>query len=188
VTHEPVTPSDADWNIIVTLPEQTFREARNLLRRWGKVRRTHYYNVLSATVPDPMEFLRDFGASVEASPGLLNFVSHVMPAQRTFNFDSAAEFENRARDIALSWLPLLVAASFHVRLHRRGFKGTLSTPDEERFLDAALLSALAAAGTPGQIEFDDPDRIIQIETVDGRAGMSIWAREELRRFPFLGCD
>jgi hypothetical protein len=29
----------ADWNVIVTVPEATFREARKFLCRWGEVRR-----------------------------------------------------------------------------------------------------------------------------------------------------
>jgi hypothetical protein len=34
-----------DWNVIVTLSEPTFRIARNLLARWGRLRRTEYHNV-----------------------------------------------------------------------------------------------------------------------------------------------
>jgi tRNA(Ser,Leu) C12 N-acetylase TAN1 len=75
-----------------------------------------------------------------------------------------------------------------VRLHRRGFKGRLSTPEEERFLDDALLEALQAAGTPCSLSFDDPDAIIQIETVGNRAGLSLWTREDLARYPFLRVD
>jgi tRNA(Ser,Leu) C12 N-acetylase TAN1 len=178
----------ADWNVVVTLPEQTFHEAWRVLSRWGQVRRTGYQNVLALRVADPDRFLADFSQAVAESPGLLNFVSHVVPAQRNFIFDSAEEFERQARDIALAWLPDLAAASFHVRLHRRGFKGVIATQPEERFLDAVLLTALAANGTPGRITFDDPDKVIQIETIDGRAGMSLWTREDLRRLPFLGVD
>ena len=75
-----------------------------------------------------------------------------------------------------------------MRLHRRGFMGIISTQPEERFLDEVLLDALADAGTPGRIRFADPDRVIQVETVDGRAGMSLWTREDMHRFPFLGVD
>ena len=64
----------------------------------------------------------------------------------------------------------------------------LSSQPEERLLDEALLAALAEAGTPGRINFDDPDNVIQIETVGGRAGLSLWTREDRRRFPFLGSD
>jgi tRNA(Ser,Leu) C12 N-acetylase TAN1 len=173
----------ADWNVIVTLPEATFREARNLLRRWGVIHRTAYFHVLTLTVDDVETFLAEIAKAIEESPGILNFVSHVIPAQRTFDFDSVEEFEAKARDIAILWAPVLAGKSFHVRLHRRGFKGKLSTAKEERFLDETLLDAL---GAPGRITFSDPDAILQIETIDGRTGLSLWCREDLRRYPFLG--
>ena len=182
---EPVRTA-ADWNVVVTLPEATFREARNLLRRWGEVRRTGYFHVLTLTVDEPETFLAEICKAIEESPGMLNFVSHVVPAQRIFNFGNAEELEAKARYIAVLWAPALAASSFHVRLHRRGFKGTLSTPKEERFLDETLLDALDALGSPGRITFADPDSILQIETIDGRAGLSLWQREDLRRYPFLG--
>jgi tRNA(Ser,Leu) C12 N-acetylase TAN1 len=176
----------ADWNVIVTLPEATFREARNLLRRWGVVHRTAYFHVLTLTVDDVETFLVEIAKAIEESPGILNFVSHVIPAQRTFDFDSTEEFEAKARDIAILWAPALTGKSFHVRLHRRGFKGKLSTAKEERFLDETLLDALDALGAPGRITFSDPDAILQIETIDGHAGVSLWRREDLCRYPFLG--
>jgi tRNA(Ser,Leu) C12 N-acetylase TAN1 len=178
----------ADWNVLVTLPENTFHEARRILTRWGRIEPTGYYNVLVMHVVDPNAFLADFASAVAATPGLLNFVSHVVPAQRSFSFDSSEAFEREARAVALGRLSDLAGASFYVRLHRRGFKGIISTQPEERFLDEVLLNALADAGTPGRIGFSDPDKVIQIETVDGRAGMSLWTREDLRRFPFLGVD
>jgi tRNA(Ser,Leu) C12 N-acetylase TAN1 len=178
----------ADWNVLVTLPENTFHEARRILSRWGRIERTGYYNVLVMHVADPSAFLADFASAVAETPGLLNFVSHVVPVQQSFPFDSSEAFEREARAVALGRLSDLAGASFYVRLHRRGFKGIISTQPEERFLDEVLLNALADAGTPGRISFSDPDKVIQIETVDGRAGMSLWTREDLRRFQFLGVD
>jgi len=175
----------AEWNVVVTLAEQGFRDAVRLLRRWGTVTRTPYYNVLAMRVDDPRAFLADFAAALAASPGIANFVSHVVPAQHTFDFATAEEFAARARDVALAWAPEIAGKSFHVRLHRRGRKGVLSSPREERFLDDALLQGTAPAG---RIAFDDPDAVIQIETIDGRAGMSLWTREEMRQHPFLGAD
>ena len=81
---------------------------------------------------------------------------------------------------------MLAGKSFHVRLHRRGFKGTLSTPKEERFLDETLLDALETLGTPGRITFTDPDSILQLETIDGRAGFRCGSAMPLQRYPFLG--
>ena len=90
--------------------------------------------------------------------------------------------------VALSWVLELAQSAFHVRMHRRGFKGRLSSQDEERFLDSVLLAALEEAGTPGRITFEDPDAIISVETVGQRAGMSFWRRDDLERYPFLRLD
>ena len=176
----------ADWNVIVTLPEATFREARKFLRRWGEVHRTGYFHVLTLTVEDVESFLAEVAKAIEEKPGTFNILSHIIPAHRTFSFASAEEFEVKARDIAILWAPMLAGKSFHVRLHRRGFKGTLSTPKEERFLDETLLDALETVGSPGRITFTDPDAILQIETIDGRAGVSLWQRDDLQRYTFLG--
>jgi tRNA(Ser,Leu) C12 N-acetylase TAN1 len=177
-------PSAADWNVLLTLAEPTFRIARKLLARWGTLRRTKYFNVTVMAVADPVSFLHEFNAAVEQSPGLLNAMSHVAPFEHLFEFDDAAEFETKAREIALNYVPLLIGKSFHVRLHRRGLKGTISTPTEERFLDETLLGALAAAGSPGRISFEDPDFVLLIETVAQRGGLALWTREELKRYPF----
>lgn len=175
-----------DWNIVTTVLENSFRDAFQVLRRWGSVHRTGYYNVLVMTVPDPRRLLVEFAAAVAESPGLLNFISHLFPAQRAIDFAKAEEFEALAREVTLGWLSNLAGKRFHVRMHRRGFKGSLSTPKEERFLDEALLAGLIAAGTPGRISFEAPDAVIQIETIDGRAGLSLWTAEDLRRYSFLG--
>ena len=175
-----------DWNVIVTLSEPTFRIARNLLARWGRLRRTEYHNVAVMSVTDTAVFLQEFAAALEESPGILNAMSHVVPLEHVFTFKDAAEFEAKSREIALSYAPRLAGKSFHVRLRRRGLKGIISTPGEERFLDDALLGALAAAGGPGQIRFDDPDYVLVIETVGGSGGIALWTGEDLKRYPFLG--
>jgi tRNA(Ser,Leu) C12 N-acetylase TAN1 len=180
---DPGRASVADWNVVVTLSEATFREACKLLGKWGVVRRTPYYNVLALTVNDPEKSLAEFTAAVTETPGILNYVSHVAPAQRSFDFTSVEDFEARAREIVLAWAPELAGKSFHIRLHRRGFKSTLSTQREERLLSEALLATLDASA---RIRFDDPDAMIQIETIDGRAGISLWTRDDLRRRPFVG--
>jgi hypothetical protein len=181
-------PGVLGWNVIVTLPDATAGQARRVLRRWGTLDRTNHFHVLVMTVDDPNGFLREFGEAVAATPGILNFIAHVFPAQRAFDFATVAEFEEKARDTTIAWAPMLAGKRFHVRLHRRGLKGVLSTPKEERFLDDALLQALGTAEPPGHIGFDDADFVIHIETVDHRAGMSLWSREDIRRYPFLSAD
>src|SRR3989337_358654 len=146
---EPPEPMVPDWNVIVTLAEPTFRIARKLLARWGPLRRTEYHNVAVMAVSDTAAFLQEFAAAVEESPGILNAMSHIVPFEHVFTFKNASEFDEKLREIAISYAPQLADKSFHVRLRRRGLKGIISTPEEERFLDDVLLEALAAAGPPG---------------------------------------
>jgi hypothetical protein len=118
------------------------------------MRRTGYFHVPTLTVDDGESFLTEVGGkAVQEKPAALNVLSHIIPAQRTFNFTNAEEFEARARDIAILWAPRVAGMSFHVRLHRRGFKGGLATPKEERFLAEALLDAMAGAAdaTPARV-------------------------------------
>jgi tRNA(Ser,Leu) C12 N-acetylase TAN1 len=173
----------ADWNVIVTLPEATFREARKFLRRWGEVYRTGYFHVLTLTVDDIEGFLEEVAKAIEEKPGTFNILSHIIPAQRTFTFASAEEFEAKARDIAILWAPMLAGKSFHVRLHRRGFNV------DAKGRAVSRRNAARRIGDPGQPRPDHLHRsraILQIETIDGRAGVSLWQREDLQRYPFLG--
>jgi tRNA(Ser,Leu) C12 N-acetylase TAN1 len=180
----------SDWNVVVTLhqEERVLRRAADLLGPLGEVARTEFYNVLVMRVDSVEGFLRDFSAMCAASPGILNDVSRAVPLTDVFDFATPEEFEAKAREIAVSWTPRLRASAFHVRMHRRGLKGALVSPKEEKFLDEALLGALAEAGAPGKIRFDDPDFVIDVETVGLRAGMALWRREDLARYPFLRVD
>jgi tRNA(Ser,Leu) C12 N-acetylase TAN1 len=111
-----------------------------------------------------------------------------VPVRSTFTFQSPEEFEARARDAALAFLPELAGKEFHVRLYRHGFKGRLSSHEEERLLGTVLREALEKAGTPGHVTFEDADVILAVETLGNRAGLSLWTREDLRRYPFLRLD
>jgi tRNA(Ser,Leu) C12 N-acetylase TAN1 len=178
-----------DWNVVVTVREKGFIRACELLEELGSMKRTDYFNVLVMRVEDIYYLLNTLSEWVSQDPSILTTVlARVMPVTHTFDFQTVEESESQARDIALTWVPDLGGKSFHVRLHRRGFKGRLSSKDEEQFLDTVLLEALENAGMSGRITFEDPDVIIAVETVGNRAGMSLWTREDLQRYPFLHLD
>jgi tRNA(Ser,Leu) C12 N-acetylase TAN1 len=177
-----------DWNVVATTRDQAFRRACALLSHAGSVSHTEFYNIVVMNVPDVEKFLVWLENQWSDNADYARAIAHVRPARRTFDFGSPEVFEARAREVVLSWAPMLVGKSFHVRLHRRGFKGRLSTPEEERFLDGVLMDRLSDEATPARITFEDPDAILLIETVVDRAGLSLWTREELQRFVFLGVD
>lgn len=177
-----------DWNVIATASKDSWKQARHFLSRFGKVGSSKFHNVMLLRVEDIDIFLSSLTESVGDQGAGAEGVSHLFPARATFTFMSREEFEAKARAAVLPLAPRLAGTAFHVRMHRRGFKGRISSQEEERALDGVLLEALAAAGTPARITFDDPDAVIDVETVANQAGLSLWTRDEIKRYPFLKID
>jgi tRNA(Ser,Leu) C12 N-acetylase TAN1 len=174
-----------DWNVVATSRVGRFEEARKLLAALGPVHRTDYRSALVMRCDDVERFLVDL---LELLPRGAGPVAHVRPARATFEFRTPEEFDELVHRVALAWAPRLLGQRFHVRMHRRGFQHRLSSQQEEHFVGAVLLEALERAGEPGCISFDDPDAILAIDTVGGRAALALWNRGALLRYPFLGLD
>jgi tRNA(Ser,Leu) C12 N-acetylase TAN1 len=139
-------------------------------------------------VDEPERFLDSVDRLVAAHPGVVTSVAHVFPAERCFDFASTAEFEAKAREGALAWAPRLAGKTFHVRIHRRGLNGILVSPQEERVVADALLDAIQRTGNPARVAFEDPDAILLIETIGGRAGMALRTRDDYRHYPLLAAN
>jgi tRNA(Ser,Leu) C12 N-acetylase TAN1 len=176
------------WNAVINLSERGARQAYKKLGVFGLVRKTGFLNVLVMKADDLQGMIGTLQRWTQEDPQSLSFLSRLIPATVTFTFQSPEEFRARAAAAVLQWAPALAGKGFHVRMRRRGFKGRLSSLDEEHFLDNTLLGALEKAGAPGHITFDGPDAIIAVETVGPWAGLSIWSSEELQRYPFIRLD
>lgn len=177
-----------DWNVVVTTEPDGFDEAVALLAPLGPVGRTGFYNVLVMKVDDVGSFLGELDRRAEEEPRLHETLSRVLPARHTFDFDSPDTFREEAARIAGELAPRLAGRSFHVRMHRRGHQGELSTHDEEERVAAAVFDVLEADDATAEVTFDDPDAVLDVETVGDRAGLSLWTREELDRHPLLQVD
>ena len=174
-----------DWNVVISIYQDGFRRARHALKDFGPVGSTPYHNVLAMKVDDPGALLEAVEAKVEASPPLYDAISRVAPAQRSFDFESAEAFTESAKAVLVDWSPRLTGRTFHVRFHRRGGRQELHRPETERLLDDAILAETARLGQPARISFEDPDVVIVIDTIDHRAGLALWTREDLARHRLL---
>ena len=174
-----------DWNVVISVRGEGYHQARRFMKKFGKVHHAHFLNVLVMKVDSVENFLDRLQERITAEPDILENLGHVMPVTITFAFGSPEEFETRLCEAVIPWIPTLAGKTFHVRMHRRGFKGILSSQHEEQFLDHYLMERLAKAGTPGKISFDDPDMIVAVETVSEQAGLSLWSREQIMRYPFV---
>jgi tRNA(Ser,Leu) C12 N-acetylase TAN1 len=174
------------WNVVATIHDGGFRRACRLLSLEGELSRTEFYNVVVMKVPDVDRFLDWLEKLWSESRSAAAVVAHVRPARQTFHFQTPEEFEAKARELVFGLAEKLNGLSFHVRIHLRGFKGPLSTKEEERMLADAVLARLSASGGSARIAFDDPDAVVAVDTVGDRAGLSLWTRDQIRRYPFLG--
>ncbi len=177
-----------EWNAVINVNERGLKDAFAVLGRFGFLKKTGFRNVLLMNARDVRSMLAELRELQRNDPVSLSFLSRLIPATHIFSFQSPGEFEEKARETVTMWVSRLAGKRFHVRMRRRGFKGKLSSLDEERFLDIFLLECLEKAGTPGHITFDDPDEIIAVETVAAWAGLSIWSREEMLEYPFIRLD
>ena len=85
-----------DWNVVVTLKGRGFARPRRLLRRFGEVERTGFFNVLLLRVPSVPAFLEQLRAEIESGGELAAHVGHVYPVERTFTFADVAGFERQS--------------------------------------------------------------------------------------------
>lgn len=142
-----------NWNVIISIFQDGFRHAIRELRKLGPVERSPYHNVLLMAVEDPIALLEAIERRTEVDPALYDAISRVAPATQWFEFHSAEDFQAGAKQIVMEWAPRLAGQSFHVRLHRRGLKHNLRSPDVERDLGEALLQAVKQAGAPASLSF-----------------------------------
>jgi tRNA(Ser,Leu) C12 N-acetylase TAN1 len=174
-----------DWNVVVSVNEKGFSQAVNILKEFGPISKTEFFNVLVMKVEDITGMCEAMKKRLENDPSSLSFLSRLIPVTKSFTFQTPDEFEQKVKETVSEWAPQLEGKGFHVRMHRRGFKGKLSSLEQEKMLDKFLIELTKEGSNPGHVTFEEPDVIIAVETVAYRAGLSLWINEDLQRYPFV---
>lgn len=174
-----------EWNVVITVRQRCYEAVIQALESYGWVDRTEFFNVMTMAVADTRALLEALREKAATEPQLLQCIAHVVPVSTRFVFQTPEEFESKAKQAIMPWVSSLSGRRFHVRMHRRGFKGRLSSQAEEKFLAHFLLKHLVDEGATAAVDFENPDLIIAVETVGQQAGLSLWTREDLHRYPFL---
>jgi RNA 3'-phosphate cyclase len=173
------------WNVVVTVHEHGYQVAHRALGKLGRLGHSDFHNVLVLGVDHRLSFLDRLRAMLDADPELAQAISHVVPADHSFTFQSPAEFEAKAREAVRQFAPCLAGKRFHVRMNRRGFKERISARHEEHLLSSELLRQLQESGSSAAVDFDDPDAVVVVETVGQHALIALCGREEHTRYPFI---
>jgi tRNA(Ser,Leu) C12 N-acetylase TAN1 len=176
------------WNLVATTAAGKYIQALKFMAPFGIVKTTSYNNVVMMHVHDTTKLMTLLAKEWQTQGGRLLLLKRVVPVSHTFTFGDRALFVRRAQEVTLDWVPRLTGHTFHVRIHRRGFKDQLSSVEEEQILTATIIDATGKAGNCAVVNIDDPDALIVIETIGSNAGMSLWFRKDLQRYPFLHSD
>jgi len=174
-----------DWNVVVTVLPEGFRDAVRILSAFAPVASTDYYGVLVMRVEDGRAFLEALRDLLQTDASLANAVARVVPVTDTFSYGSTDEFRSKTEAVVESWVGALAGKRFYVRMHRRGFKGRLSSSAEERRLGAFLLSRIPSETMGTRVDFTHPEVMIAVETVGNEAGLALYTRADLDRYELL---
>lgn len=178
-----------DWNVLVTVHEEGFDQAEQVLAPMGELSRTRYHNVLVLRVEDTAEFLERLDELCAVNPDLAErHLSKVVPMRACFDFQTLEEFDRRAREAVREIAPELAGVSFHVRVDRRGMRDRIDSQQVERRLGDEIFDALRESGATAEVSFDDPAAVVVVETVSDRAGVTLFTREELAERPYLWAE
>jgi len=173
------------WNVVVTVRERCYPQAKELLRDFGRTLHTDFHNVILLAVDEPLHLLERIEEYLRDKPQERNWLYRVQPVTSSFHFQNPVEFEHKLEEALQPWLPALAGHSFHVRMHRRGFKGRMSSQQEERALGEFIVAQSKVHGTESTVSFDDPDWVVAVETVGQAAGLSLWSRAQLQQHELL---
>jgi tRNA(Ser,Leu) C12 N-acetylase TAN1 len=172
------------WNVVITSREGARRRLRRALARLVRLERSGFRSVFVARVDEPQALLEAVEELRTARPALDQWLGKIIPVERTFAVDPAT-FQGRVQEEAAHFVDRLAGRSFHVRIERRGHKGTINSHACEQALGAFLWVALEQRGARPVVEFHDPDVVLVVEVVGDTAGMGLVTRELRTRFPFV---
>jgi tRNA(Ser,Leu) C12 N-acetylase TAN1 len=172
------------WNVLATSFEGYRDVLLRVLKKFGRFGGAGYRNVAIGRVEDVQAFLDALRDAMAAEPRLGAVVAKAVPIERTVRFDPAELFE-ALTEAARPFFPRLAGGSFHVRVERRGLKGLLHGAEVERHLGGAAWTALEAEGHTPVVSFKDPDRVLLIETLGERAGLTVVDRTLRQSYDFV---
>jgi len=177
-----------DWNVVVTVLPEGFRDAVRLLEHFGTVATTDYYGLLVMKVDDRRRFMESVQATLAVDAALANAAARLVPVSEKFVFECADEFRSKSAAVVAPWAAELGGQRFYVRMHRRGFKGRLASDVEERRLGDILISHAPHGSDRPSVCFDHPEIVIAVETVGNDAGLARFTASDLDRYELLRLD
>lgn len=173
-----------DWNILVTTPPGQERELLPALNHFGTFTRSEFPGLLVGRVAEVTRFLEEIRHAGEEHTEWRQSLLRVLPVESTFSF-TPPTFAERVRAAVTPLVQRMAGGTFHVRLERRGHKGTILSPAVEQYLGEYVIDLATRQGKTLHVSFQDSDYVIVVETVGNRCGVALVTRELHTRYPFV---
>lgn len=174
-----------EFNVLVTLAQDgRYGHLLHELSDYGEFNKTAFHGVILGRVTDIGEFLETIRQKRQEQLIAFQDLGRVVPLETVFIFD-LDDFLAKLCQKIRPWLEILTDCRFYVRVERRGLKGQIASPDIEQALDAFIVDELTDLGYEGQVDFEDADMVVVIETIGDRCGVGLITRELSQRYEFV---
>lgn len=156
------------------------RHVQKALRPLGRFTRSGFRDVLKGDVENIEAFLEQL-AQQPTLP-----VSRVIPLDDAFPFQPETLLEQLQTKLSHHLDRLAPSTTFSVRMERRGLRHILSSQHVETALGRYLQEQLQArTGRAPQVDLDDPDTTVVIQTLGRLAGLALLSKEFRKRYPLV---
>lgn len=151
---------------------------------WNLVATTRLGRVLFMAVPDAPGYLEEFERRARTDSDRVAPLSAVIPVTERWPLTLPEELADAARRFAARVAPSLERRGFCMRVTRCGADEKLASAGE-RILFRAFVEELGRLGVRAWLAPRDPDAILSVQTAPESAGVALFTRAELERFPRL---
>ncbi len=172
------------WNVLVTAQKRQERYLLRLLKNFGEFKGSGYRDVVIGNVADTFAFLDALEVIRRETPEKLRSLGQIVPLEENFKFD-VADFMEKAKEAICPYITQVENCKFFVRVVRRGHKGEISGMETEKELDGFILATLEDNEKRATVSIEEFEKMIVIETIENRAGVSLITREMKEKYPLV---
>jgi tRNA(Ser,Leu) C12 N-acetylase TAN1 len=173
-----------EWNILATSFKGRERYLIRFLNNYGNFRGSGFRDVIRGRVEDVNAFLETLKTLQKEDPKKLRSLSQVVPLEKTFLFE-LTDLSNKLKEAISSYVELLENRRFYVRARRRGHKGEVSSQELEKEMDAYIMESLDKLGRQANVNIEESEMIIVVETIGNWAGVGLITREMKEKYNFI---
>lgn len=176
-----------DWNVVAELEQGHFATGKWHLDWLGAVPgETGRSDLLVATVPDVGRWLDELLDRWRVGWSVFDDFRYIRPVDAKLEFDTDSEFIDRAGGLALELAPRLSGCFCSIHVESRGYHEDETIERVETEIRSALEDQLGETYWSQTDGAGDDHVLIDLEIVDGTAGIAAWTSEEREKYPFLG--